>query len=99
MEHDDADASDDGLRHAAAKARLVVLDAVVKALDRRAEVLEAVSRSESTDAARCELMRLLDVTQVGADAVLELQVRRYSQWEVRRVRAERDEAQALLESQ
>jgi DNA gyrase subunit A len=88
--------ADDRLRLAAA--RLVVLDAVVKALDRRAGVMEVASTSENADAARRELSRLLDVPEVGANAVLELQVRRYTMQEARRVRAERDEVLAVLQS-
>jgi DNA gyrase/topoisomerase IV subunit A len=81
-----------------AAARLVVLDAVVKALDRRAGVVEVASTSENADAARRELSRLLDVPEVGANAVLELHVRRYTMQEARRVRAERDEVLAVLQS-
>ncbi len=61
--------------------------------------MEVASTSENADAARRELSRgLLDVPEVGANAILELQVRRYTMQEARRVRAERDEVLAVLQS-
>lgn len=74
--------------------RFGLLDAIVTALDRRAEVLEVISASEDANTARRGLIQVLAVTEMGASAILELQMRRYTRAKTRRVRAERDDASA-----
>jgi len=90
--------SDDAIRKDRAEARLQILDALVTALDRRGEVLAAVFEAEDTEVARRAVIDLLGVSELGADAVLELQVRRLSRRETQRIRAERDEMRAALDT-
>jgi len=96
VERNDTSRTSDEPPRASDEARLIVLDAIVKALDRRVEVLDLVVASENADTARRKLIRLLDTTDSGANAILELSVRRYTQGEVQRIRAERDAARARL---
>jgi len=60
--------------------------------------LEVISASDNSDAARRELIQLIDITAAGANGVLELQVGMYTQQEAQRARAERDAERARLES-
>ena len=61
-------------------------------------MLEVISASDNSDAARRELIQLIDITAAGANGVLELQVGMYTQQEAQRARAERDAERARLES-
>lgn len=55
---------------------LMILDALVRAMDRRDEVFQMIEDSEDVDEARRRVGQLLGVGEVGARAVLDLQVRR-----------------------
>jgi len=61
------------------------------------EVLTAIAEADSTNGAREAVAQLLDVTDVGATAVLDLQLRRFSREAIQRLRAERDELRSLSE--
>ena len=69
-----------------------------KALDRRPEVWEVVSASANADAAHRELIQLLDVTDMGATAAPDLEIRRYTRKEARRSAPNGMTCWALLES-
>ncbi|MGO4205626.1 hypothetical protein AB4Z09_28615 [Rhodococcus sp. TAF43] len=71
--------------------RREVISAVASALEHREQVFHALADSADTDAARAELMNLLDVTTTGADAILAIQLRRLSRQERTRILRERDD--------
>ena len=58
--------------------RLEILIALERALDRRTEVIEVVARSAEPGEAAVAVGRLLDIDAVGAEAVLAMQLRRFS---------------------
>lgn len=58
--------------------RIVILEALCHALDRRAEVLTAIAAALDDDEAAAAVRKLLNVPEIGARAVLELQFRRAS---------------------
>ena len=72
--------------------RLVIVDALCAAQDRRAEVMTVVASSQDAAEATTRLVRLLDLPEErGATAVLDMQVRRWTWREherMERVRAE-----------
>ena len=75
---------------AAARERLVYLDGLLVAIDRRTEVIALVADSESADEALPALMALLTIPEHVARAVLDLQIRRLAKLERSRILEERD---------
>jgi DNA gyrase/topoisomerase IV subunit A len=73
----------------AALQRLEILDAIAAAVERRVEVLDLIASSSSADAARSRVVDLLDVSEAGATAVLDLQWRRLAEQERSRIAEER----------
>lgn len=71
--------------------RREIISAVAAALEHREQVFHAMADSADTDAARAELMNLLDVTATGADAILAIQLRRLSRQERARILRELDD--------
>jgi DNA gyrase subunit A len=59
-----------------AEKRAHILRGLVKALDALDEVIALIRASETVDAARTGLMELLDVDELQANAILEMQLRR-----------------------
>ena len=74
--------------------RLEILTAVMAGLDRRTELMAVVEVAPNPDAARRAVMNLFEVSELGADAVLALQVRRFSVREREKIRRELDEVEA-----
>ena len=70
--------------------RTIVADAMVRALERRHDVLDAVVASEDYDAAIEALSDLLDTTSEAAEAVLRLSFDRLTRVSRRRIAAELD---------
>jgi DNA gyrase/topoisomerase IV subunit A len=64
--------------NAGTRARLNVLEAIGKALDRRDEFFRVVSAADDVAAAEAALMATFDVDQPGAAAMLDLQARRFT---------------------
>lgn len=60
-------------------------------MDRRSELIAAVREVSDHDDARRAVMNLLGVTETGADAVLAMQVRRFSVQERKRIRLEQNQ--------
>lgn len=75
----------------ARRQRLEILDAFVLALERRTDVFEVIAASESAEVAHRRLMELLNVSEIAAIAVLDLQARRFAKLEASRIRRERDD--------
>ncbi|TRW80695.1 GNAT family N-acetyltransferase [Mycolicibacterium sp. 018/SC-01/001] len=70
--------------------RTIIADAMVRALERRHDVLDAVVASEDYDAAIEALADLLDTTAEAAEAVLRLSFDRLTRVSRRRIAAELD---------
>ena len=58
------------------RARLHIVEGLLKALDVLDEVIDTIRRSRTADTARNNLMRKFGVTQVQATAILDMQLRR-----------------------
>ncbi|MFD4367343.1 GNAT family N-acetyltransferase [Rhodococcus sp. NPDC058521] len=71
--------------------------ALLRALERRHEVLDAVVDSEDHDAALRTVAKLLDTSEAYANAVLNLQFRRLTRAERRKTQAELDDLDATLQ--
>jgi DNA gyrase subunit A len=68
-----------------AEERAHILRALAKALDRLDEVIALIRAAESAEAARGQLMALLDIDQVQATAILDMQLRRLAALERQRI--------------
>jgi DNA gyrase subunit A len=79
-----------------AQERAHILVALLKAQDRIDEVIALIRRSESADAARTGLMALLDIDEVQATAILDMQLRRLAALERQRLQDEYDELMAEI---
>jgi DNA gyrase subunit A len=89
-----------------AEERAHVLRGLLKAIDRIDEVIALIRGSESADAARAGLMGLLDIDEIQATAILDMQLRRLAALERQRLQDEYDglmgeiaEYQAILASE
>ncbi len=68
-----------------AEARAHIYRALVKALDMLDEVIALIRRSPTTDEARTGLMALLEIDEVQATAILDMQLRRLAALERQRI--------------
>ncbi|NTY61638.1 intein-containing DNA gyrase subunit A [Mycolicibacterium sphagni] len=68
-----------------ANERAHILRGLVKALDALDEVIALIRASESADVARVGLMELLDVDEIQAQAILDMQLRRLAALERQRI--------------
>ena len=73
-----------------AQERAHILVALLKAQDRIDEVIALIRASESAEAARTGLMQLLDIDEVQATAILDMQLRRLAALERQRLQDEYD---------
>lgn len=85
---------DEDERHA--RDELAVLEASVRAMDRRDEVFHVIDDSENVDEAIRRVGQLLDVGAVGSRAVLELQVRRFTRDQRRVITSRAGELRSML---
>jgi hypothetical protein len=81
---------------ASVEERLDVLAAVDAALEWRTDVVRVMEGAADPDAARSAVMALLQVSDVGANAVLAMQLRRFTVSERAAIRAEVDQLQDEL---
>jgi DNA gyrase subunit A len=79
-----------------AQERAHILVALLKAQDRIDEVIALIRASESAEAARTGLMQLLDIDEIQATAILDMQLRRLAALERQRLQAEYDELMAEI---
>jgi DNA gyrase subunit A len=68
-----------------AEERAHVLRGLVKALDQLDEVIALIRRSDTPEVARTGLMELLDVDEIQANAILEMQLRRLAALERQKI--------------
>lgn len=83
-------------RHRGLHERLDVLEVLVTAVDRRDEVIAAITSSASPDQASSVLVDLLGVSELGSYAVLDLQLRQLVQLNRERLVQARDQARDEL---
>ncbi|MFE4517284.1 DNA gyrase subunit A [Kitasatospora sp. NPDC056783] len=80
-----------------AEERAHILRALLKALDLIDDVIALIRASASADAARTGLMGLLDIDELQANAILEMQLRRLAALERQRITDEHDELQRKID--
>ncbi|MFI7004117.1 DNA gyrase subunit A [Nocardia sp. NPDC050175] len=68
-----------------AEERAHILRGLVKALDALDEVISLIRRSANTDTARTGLMQMLDIDEIQATAILDMQLRRLSALERQKI--------------
>lgn len=79
-----------------AEKRAHILRGLVKALDMLDEVIALIRRSPTVEEARDGLMNLLDVDQIQADAILEMQLRRLAALEREKIVNELAELENII---
>jgi DNA gyrase subunit A len=79
-----------------AEERAHILRGLVKALDQLDEVIALIRRSPSADAARTGLIELLDVDEVQATAILDMQLRRLAALERQKIIQELADIEATI---
>jgi DNA gyrase subunit A len=82
---------------AEAEKRIHILRGLLKALDQLDAVIALIRNSPSADEARGGLMQLLDIDEVQATAILDLQLRRLAALERQRIIDEHDRIAAEIE--
>ncbi|HEY1105957.1 MAG TPA: DNA gyrase subunit A, partial [Agromyces sp.] len=79
-----------------AEARMHILRGYLKALDALDEVIALIRRSPTVDDARDGLMKMLDIDDLQARAILEMQLRRLAALERQKIIDEADELEAKI---
>jgi DNA gyrase subunit A len=79
-----------------AQERAHILVALLKAQDRIDEVIALIRASESAEAARTGLMELLEIDELQATAILDMQLRRLAALERQRLQENYDEEMAII---
>jgi DNA gyrase subunit A len=79
-----------------AEERAHILRGLLKALDAIDEVIALIRRSDTVDTARAGLMGLLEIDEIQANAILEMQLRRLAALERQKIIAEHDELQTKI---
>ncbi len=79
-----------------AKERAHILQGLLKALDAMDEVIATIRKSRTADTARTNLMRLLSITEIQAQAILDMQLRRLAALERKKIEEEYDEKIKLI---
>lgn len=80
-----------------AEERAHILRGLLKALDAIDEVIALIRRSDTVEVAREGLMGLLQIDDIQANAILEMQLRRLAALERQKITAEHDELQARID--
>lgn len=79
-----------------AEERAHILRGLLKALDAIDEVIALIRRSDTVEIARHGLMDLLEIDEIQANAILEMQLRRLAALERQKIVQEHDELQAKI---
>ncbi|MDQ2782079.1 MAG: DNA gyrase subunit A, partial [Actinomycetota bacterium] len=80
-----------------AEERIHVLRGYLAALDALDEVIALIRRSDTVEEARDGLIQLLDIDEVQANAILNMQLRRLAALERQKIMEEHDELQAKID--
>ncbi|MDF1513220.1 MAG: DNA topoisomerase 4 subunit A [Anaerolineae bacterium] len=78
------------------KARLHIVDGLLKALDILDEVIDTIRRSRTADTARTNLMRNFKFSEIQATAILDMQLRRLAALERQRLVDEQKELKSRI---
>lgn len=78
------------------RARAHILTGLLKAVSAIDEVIRTIRSADDVDDARAKLMSLLDLSEVQANAILEMQLRRIAALERQKLQDEYDEVQARI---
>ena len=81
---------------ARAQERAHILEGLIKALDNLDEAIAIIRKSRRVDTARTNLMKALSVTEIQAQAVLDMQLRRLAALERKKITDEYDEKIELI---
>ena len=81
-----------------AEARAHIIEGLLKALDDIDAVVAIIRSSKDTDTARKKLRTHLSITQVQADAILDMPLRRLVGLEVGKLKAEHKDLQAIIKA-
>ncbi len=76
---------------AKAKARAHIVEGLLKALDIMDEVIDTIRRSQNVDTARANLIKNFEFSEVQAQAILDMQLRRLAALERKKLKEEFDE--------
>jgi DNA gyrase subunit A len=79
-----------------ARERAHILEGLLKALNNLDEVITIIRRSRTQETARDNLIRLLKITQIQAQAILDMQLRRLAALERKKIEDEYDEKIKLI---
>ncbi|MBC7812353.1 MAG: DNA gyrase subunit A [Burkholderiales bacterium] len=79
-----------------ARDRAHILEGLLKALDRLDETIAIIRKSRNADAARENLQAALDITEVQAQAILDMQLRRLAALEAKKIEDEYKEKIKLI---
>ncbi|MFP4310368.1 MAG: DNA gyrase subunit A [Nitriliruptoraceae bacterium] len=79
-----------------AEERAHVLEGLLVALDHIDEIIALIRASASADTAKSELMARFSLTEIQAQAILDMQLRRLAQLERQRIQDEYDDLQRLI---
>jgi DNA gyrase subunit A len=79
-----------------AEERAHILRGLLKALDAIDEVIATIRRSNTVEESRAGLMALLDIDEIQANAILEMQLRRLAALEHQKITAEYDELMSKI---
>ena len=85
---------DEDERHT--REELMMLDALLRAMDRRDEVFQMIEDSENEDEARSRVGQLLGVDELGSRVVLDMQVRRLTRDQRQRLASRAAELRSQL---
>lgn len=78
------------------RARAHILEGLLKALSSIDQIIQTIRSSEDTDTARSQLMNRFDLTEVQANAILDMQLRRLAALERQKLQDEYDEVMARI---
>jgi len=80
-----------------AKDRAHILEGLLKALANIDEVIETIKKSPDSDTARVNLIQKFDLSEIQANAILEMQLRRLAALERQKIEAEYQELKKQIE--
>ncbi|TRZ53658.1 DNA gyrase subunit A, partial [bacterium] len=80
-----------------AKDRAHILEGLLKALSNIDEVIETIKKSPDSDTARVNLIQKFDLSEIQANAILEMQLRRLAALERQKIEAEYQELKKQIE--
>lgn len=81
---------------ARARERAHILEGLLKALDALDEVIQLIRRSQNADTAKEKLIKLLDISEIQAQAILDMQLRRLAALERKKILDEHKEKLKLI---